>query len=568
MQLIDCFGSNYQTRCNLSFTSTEAQLDIQGEYYFRELKGYELLYDAMRTNPCETIKNIAEYIDGAYVFVFINPPGHVAWVTTDPYSLKRIYYRDASGRALVTDTISDFFNVGNEKVIWDYKGLQEYLRFLDMSSPRSCFSDIHVLGSGKVLKISDNNNNAEIYEKQQPKIFPVDISFADAVTEVNNVLTSVTKKRLDQCGRIGLLLSGGVDSSLLAATLAKLGCRENPEKLIAYTVGFSEPELDESPIAVSVAWHLGLEHKVLKFSVEDEYRAFFELCSLMEIPFADPATISTYLALQTMQRDGVTDVMEGTGADGVIGMVLPKYYKRLLKIDTYVPPFLRHIIHRMLQLTGDPAGYSPYFDFDEVEEKFIRWKGWTRREVERLSGRSCDFSESAFYIDFQKKRYANDTELSRIFMLPPDYRITETTYLMGLKQVFPFHDREFKALILSLPDDYKHRDNEPKGLYRAVLETMVPRPVWDVVKHGFDYPFERLLLYRNAALIERYLSHEALGWHNLFDIDMAVEYRDRFLHGDMSLRFKLWALVVFQGWYENNHNWFLKEGNGRKIAIA
>lgn len=79
----------------------------------------------------------------------------------------------------------------------------------------------------------------------------------------------------------------------------------------------------------------------------------------------------------------------------------------------------------------------------------------------------------------------------------------------------------------------------------------MPQTIWDVPKHGFDYPFEQLLRYRDDFLLDEYLSPEALAQHGFFNPAVVDGYLKRFRAGDLSLRFKIWALVMFQAWYRN-----------------
>ncbi len=552
----DSFGKIFLESIQFSEGAIVDGMNIKGCYFYRSNYNEKKLLESLNLDPAETLHNISEYIDGAFILVFVHSETQTIWAATDPYGLKRLYFKQSPNNTQLSDTLADFFDPNAPEI--DKKGLQEYLRFLDISSPISCYKNIQVLDSASMLKISIENQTTEVYKKKDMEATPSNLTFEQAVNKVQKVFTNALENRLSNCinnrGKIGILLSGGIDSSLLTATIAQLGYSEKPDKLTAYTVGFPDNLGDESSIAVAGASHLKVDHKVLRFTIEEEYQAFFEIYSMMEFPFADPAVISTYLALKSMQQDGVTDVMEGTGADGIIGQVVPNYYKRLLKIDTFIPTALRKLLNSVLKSIGNPGSYCDYFDFEEIEEKFIRWKGWSRKEIEKISGEICDFSDTAFYQDFKKRRYASIVELSRIFMLPPDYRIIETVRLMGFNPVFPYHDQDFKQLILSIPDKHKHRGNETKALYRAILETMVPRNIWDVKKHGFNFPFEKLLLHKDADLVNRYIGDTALQQQTFFDKSMVREYRDKFLDGDSSLKFKIWALVVFQCWYEKHYS--------------
>lgn len=549
MQFQEFIGHKFSAKARFDFFSGLYGLDLRGSFFYRTEIARQHLLDGLADNPLEVLKNISRYIEGAFTLIFIDTGKQEMWAVTDPYGLNKLFYHQKSGNVQLSDDLTDFLNVG--QLNFSQTGLQEYLRFLDISPPETCFERVRILDGGTILKISMKTKNIEIVDCLSFPSPAGAVSFEDAIVKTHDLLIKGLVKRLEITDKIGLFLSGGVDSSLLAGALAEMGYKNNPDKIVAYTVGFDDSRLDESPIAQSVAAHLGIFHKVLKFDIEKEYQAFFEICGLLDVPFADPAVIPTYLSLQTMRADGVTGVMEGTGADGLIGASLPAFYHRVLKIDAVVPKTIRKLISSCLTKIGDPKGYLPYFDFDGPEERFIRWKGWTRPEIEKLCGRPCDFSDTAFYRAFREHRNEGAYELYRKLLINmPDYRITDTCRLMGFDPIFPFFDRDLRVFVEALPMDYKYRQGENKALYKALLAQMVPREIWDVPKHGFDYPFEKLLLYKDADLVTRYMNTEALRQHNFFDLTMVENYRQKFLAGDHSLKFKIWNLVVFQCWYE------------------
>ncbi|MDB4470888.1 asparagine synthase C-terminal domain-containing protein [Deltaproteobacteria bacterium] len=550
MNFQNCFGKKFLAKTQFASDMDFSGVSLCGSFFYRNDDSERLLNNGLDNALLSTLTSVSKYIDGAFTLIFIDSENGDLLAVTDPYGLNKLYYRKQDGQVQLTDDLGDFLS--QEKLDFSSPGLHEYLRFLDISAPSTCFEGISILDGGTILKVSQNGKAVDIIDCNASELSSDDVSYDEAVNETRTHLINALSKRLDISGKIGLFLSGGVDSSLLAGLLAEMGYKNKPEKVIAYTVGFNDSTFDESPIAESVASHLGIAHKVLRFDVEEEYAAFHEICALLDVPFADPAVIPTYLSLKHMRNDGVTGVMEGTGADGLLGASLPAFYHRVLKIDAVLPKTLRMFIAGIFKRFGDPEGYLPYFDFEGAEEKFIRWKGWTRTEIESLCSQNCDFSDTAFYRAFQENRDKGAYELYRKLLINmPDFRITDTCRLMGFEPVFPFFDQGLRGFVDGLPIDYKYRQGENKALFKSLLAQMVPRSIWDVPKHGFDYPFEKLLLHKDADLVSRYLNKEMLERHGFFDVAMVEQYCQRFIDGDLSLKFKIWNLVIFQCWYEN-----------------
>lgn len=489
-------------------------------------------------------------VDGAYDLVVVDREKNIVSVTSDPYGLNRIYYRLTDDRLELADSVAPLA-VGGGRISRD--GLAEYLRFLDISSPVTILDGIKCLDGGEILTYKGDNDSISITQRVKEGAFSFrkPESLKDAVDALEDLLRESLDHRIGGNKRTGLLLSGGIDSGLLAAVYAKTSRFRDTGCLTCYTVGFHDDSLDESAIAEKIAAHLGVGHTTLKFSVEEEVEAFDFLTSNLEIPFADPAVIPTILALKRMKKDGIESVMEGTGADGLIGYKTSKYHARILDYCSKVPGSLRKCAASVLKLAGNPGGYLPYFDFDEPQVKFIRWHGWTRQEIDRLCGGRCDFADTAFYKTFEEYRDSGVNELYRQLMISmPDYRITESVKLFGLSPAFPFFDQKLRCYVEDLPYEYKFSGGKSKVLYRELLGKFVPQSLWDIPKHGFDYPFEKLLSHDGYNLVRTYLDSGLLSDHGLFDKSVVDEYVSRFMTGDFSVRFKVWALVVFQAWYE------------------
>jgi asparagine synthase (glutamine-hydrolysing) len=134
----------------------------------------------------------------------------------------------------------------------------------------------------------------------------------------------------------------------------------------------------------------------------------------------------------------------------------------------------------------------------------------------------------------------------------PDDRVHQAAELTSLRVRFPYGDRRVVDLVRGLPLAYRYTDAEPKRLLRALLGRYVPRHLWDVPKHGFDFPFVDVLHYDSHALVRRYLGPRVLERHGLVDPAMVENYAQAFRAGDRSMGFRIWGLVVLFAWLEHH----------------
>lgn len=533
-------------------------LYLMGDYFLRKNRITQCNYMAVQDLILKCYKDselskLTHYIDGAYTIILYDNEMGSLTALTDPYGLNKLYYLLNGDSLLISDNIKSILHNCN-KIAINLRGLCEFLRFLDISPPQTIYENVFVLEPNKVITFSRLGN--QINKKELN--LEVDIcssdstSLEDYISDLEVALFDSFYDRITNSKKVGLLLSGGIDSSLLAVVLSKILDETSVLSAIAYTVGFKSPKLDESKIACGVAKHLGIEHKMLRFDLYDELKVFREITGKIEIPFADPATISTVLCLKRMKEDNVDTAIEGTGADGLIGYMPSRYHNLVVNFSSRIPFFLRSRIASCLRAMGDTFRLLPLFDFKDPQEKFIRWRGWSKDEIESLCGIQCSFISTAFYRKFEDHKNKGIYELYRqLLMSMPDDRITESLKIYGLRPCFPFWDSRVKSLLQKVPFEYKYFNGQNKYLYKKLLGKYVPEDIWNVPKHGFDYPFEKLLQYRSNELIKNYLSFSSLKNYGFFDPQVVDDYVRRFMNGDLSVRFKIWGLIVFQAWYEN-----------------
>ena len=126
----------------------------------------------------------------------------------------------------------------------------------------------------------------------------------------------------------------------------------------ALTVGFEGADLAESGIAQAVAQHLGVPHRVLRFSMSDYRRAFDDLAATTEFPFCDPAALPTLLAYRAA-RELAEVALDGTGADTLLGIMPARHHRLAIACGTLIPRPLRPLRPLRRRLAAVMAGVPP-----------------------------------------------------------------------------------------------------------------------------------------------------------------------------------------------------------------
>jgi asparagine synthase (glutamine-hydrolysing) len=482
-------------------------------------------------------------LNGVYSLALWDMRKTKLYLVRDFHGAKSMYYHfDKKTGLTFASRLSAIFRRKSVTLCVEPASVQEYLRFLDITAPNTIYKNVFSLEPGYFLEFNGTDYKLE---KMDFRIQDTSgLEFDEALEKFDYLLTRSVRRRFDS-QKTGFFLSGGIDSSMLCT----LGTKINKEQIEAFTVGFGIEGQNEVPVASKVAEFLRIKHHKLYFDINQYRMAFDTIVASIDSPFADPATVPTLLCFNHC-RKYVDVAIDGTGADGLLGSMPPRYIRFALDYSSRLPINTRHKIASFLKNRSMLSGYAPLFDFDEPQELLIRWKGWSKREIDELCRCKCSFEHTTFYKVFWESLKLSPLELySVILSNMPDDRLHEMSFLSNLTVRFPYWDNEFVSFVKSLQVNYKYRHGESKFILRKLLASYVPEPLWNMPKHGFNFPFETLLKMNDYELINIYLNENLLKQHGLFDIRMVSDYVRRYKSGDNLLRFKIWALVVFQAWY-------------------
>ena len=487
-------------------------------------------------------------IDGSYTIILWDRNRETLFIRGDMYGTKYLYYYFSPEKELTFSNNLDILSQFSLKRDISIKALHEYLRFLDISPPYTIYEEVYLLEPENILISNGKEINLKKIPTTSSNKYNGKMCLTDSQTFFKNLLTKSIEQRVKNSKKTGVFLSGGIDSTLICALASKV-----KGDIKAYTVGFDNPLYDESITAQKIVNFLKIEHQILKFSLEDDYKAFSDIVSHFHTPIADPAIIPTFQCFKHVSRE-VDLVLDGTGADSLIGMMPARHIRFILKYSRNIPLKLRILFAHIMKINKNLSSYSALFDFKEPEELLIRWKGWTEEEISMLCNAQCDFSHTRFYKSFKENSQMHPYDLyRRLLSAMQDDRIHQSAIQVGLNVAFPFWDHDVREFTESLPIKYKYSNGTSKVLFRKVIEEIIPPSIWDKPKHGFDYPFEMLLRHNEYKLIKTYLSEESLKEHGFFDISIVKDYLQRFLNGDNTVKFKIWSLVIFQAWYYRHY---------------
>ncbi|MDE2083002.1 MAG: 7-cyano-7-deazaguanine synthase [Burkholderiales bacterium] len=421
------------------------------------------------------------------------------------------------------------------------RSLHEYLRFGDIAAPHTVYEGIAAVEPGQALHGSSRGLARHGWPVASASGQPGPLQAATDSLETR--LRRSLRAALEPARRPAAFLSGGVDSALLCALAAQI----RPD-LTAVTVAFEGQAHDEAPAAARVAAHLGLKHEVLRFDRAALLGAFERVGRQAEQPIADPATAATVLAFEHC-RERYDSVLDGTGADEAVGMMPPRHVRWAVGGASRLPLAVRRVLAAGLRLAPGLAGYAPIVDFEHPADTMIRWRGFTRGEIERLAGEPVSFADTRFYRVFEQyPRGAHFQRYSALVDAMPCERLNQAMRISGLQPHYPFCDAEVDRHLRGLHPALRYAPGAPKRVLRALLARHVPPPLWEGPKHGFDFPWADFLAGDDGLLMRRHLDPGSGALNGILDPALVQHYVRRFRAGERDTGFRVWLLVVLAAW--------------------
>jgi asparagine synthase (glutamine-hydrolysing) len=323
------------------------------------------------------------HVDG--VFALALQAGDELFLYRDPSGLASLYHADARPDGITFSTsLLELVNALGAKPTISRASLHEYLRFGDITSPNTVLAGVCAAEPGQLFHWTASG--LEPVHSPQPGLCCNEAhDFAAAVDTLDAAMQRSVNARIADARAPAAFLSGGVDSSLLCA----LAARSRPD-VTAVTVGFEGAEFDETPVAARIAAHLGLRHEVLRFAHDEVLGAFERLVRHADQPFADPTGPVTLLAFEHC-RERYDVVLDGTGADSAVGAMPPRHLRLAVGWLSRLPMALRLEAAGWLKHIPPLAGYATILDCEHPADTMIRWKGFTRTEIEALYGEARVF---------------------------------------------------------------------------------------------------------------------------------------------------------------------------------
>jgi len=470
----------------------------------------------------------------------------------DRFGIKPLYYRHADGELAFA---SELRALPRGEI--DLDALESFLAFNSIPAPLTIFREIRKLPAGHLLVWEHGSIRLERFARPAPAVDPRADDEAELVEELRARLRDSVRAHLVSDVPVGVLLSGGVDSSLLAA----LAADETAGPVRTFSIGFEERSFDELGDARRVAERYGTRHRELVLR-PDAALLLPALADAFDEPFADSSALPTYLVSQLAASD-VKVALSGEGGDELFG----GYY-------TYAADLLAARFGGVARLARPLVERLPSSDarasFDYRAKRFVRaahlpplerhhgWKEIFSPDLRaELTGRHNGFDP----VDVLRARYVETDgapELARLqdvdlgVYLVDDLLVKTDRASMAhsLEARVPYLDTAVTNLALALPTRHKVHALAKKVLLRKAAEPLLPREIVHGRKRGFSIPAAAWLRGELEPFARETLSADRMRRQGFFRPEVVARLVDDHVSGREDLSRQLWGLLAFTLWHE------------------
>jgi asparagine synthase (glutamine-hydrolysing) len=544
---------------------------FNGEIYnFRELrrdleaKGYKF---ATKTDTEVIVyayeeygADFPKYLNGMFAIALHDTVKQKLFLVRDHLGIKPLYYSYNSRYLVWGSEIKVLLASGLVDRTLDLDALGEYFAWEYVPGKATLFKDIRKLEAGEMLEI----------DLQQPQCEPrpfwdvptpseMMLSPSEWADRVEAQIQKSVEMQLVSDVPLGAFLSGGVDSSLIAACMGRAK---------TFSIGFDDPSYNELGWSQKVANHLNMDHitEVIRPNVGE---LFDHLMYFMDDPIGDFSIFPTYL-VSKLARQHVTVSLSGDGGDELFGGYETYLADEKARQYQRIPAIFRHgliepIIKSLKPRPAKKGLVNKAKRFIEGLEhpadlSHARWRIFAgdaiRQALFTPSAQQQLVSPAAAHILDLFERAGNRQPLNRsMYVDVKSYlsdnilvKVDRMSMAVSLESRVPFLDPDVVELAFQVPDQLKVADGTTKVLLKSVAARRIPSECIYRPKEGFSIPIKNWLCNEFRPLMEDLLSPKEIQNQGIFQPQTIERLKQEHLAGVANHSHILWSMIVFQSW--------------------
>ena len=557
--------------------NTSAIRKLLGEMKYRGHSDTEVLVEAFARWGVEvTISRI----NAMFALAAWDTQENELWLARDRFGEKPLYYGWHGNVLLFGSELKALAAVEGFSPDIDRQALGMLIRKISIPAPSTIYRGVKKLAPGSILRIRDGHDRPEPVRYWDPATVASNTAVnalrgEEVVDELEELLTSVVKSRMESDVPLGAFLSGGVDSSTVVALMQK----SSAQQVKTFTIGFNEAGYDESPHAKAVARHLQTDHTELMLTAGDALAVIPKLARIYDEPFADSSQIPTYL-VSALARQHVTVALSGDGGDELFGGYdRYRVFERLQKYRGIVPGAVLKSSGKALSSlsveTWNKIGSSP---LAAVAPRSVRVRTGERvhKLAKMLRSRgdgdlyqqllSVNSDPALLVIGYKESTNSAGVLLGRSSFedammtdtydyLPDDIlvKVDRASMAVSLEVRVPLLDPDVFSFAWGLHPNDRVINGIGKWPLRQLLNRYVPAEIVERPKMGFGVPINKWLRNELRDWASDLLDGQLLRQQGYFHPEPILRMWHEHVSGTADRSTELWPILMFQSWLQEWH---------------
>ena len=546
------------------YNYNELRQIITGEQ-FKSTSDTEVLLHLLSKKGIDAL----QHANGMFAFAYWNESKQTLLLARDRAGKKPLYYTISNGAFVFSSELKAILTVPGFQKSLNEEQFYHFLTFNQVSAPDTLFQNVHKLSPGEWLQIDRHGKitTGEYWE----------IGYQDLRNRSEKELEELLLEGLEKAVGlrmiadvpVGAFLSGGVDSSAVVAMMSKR--TTHPVK--TFTIGFEgQPDFNELVYARTISKQFGTDHYEKIVQPQDLIRLIDNIADIFDDPIGDATAIPIYFISQLAREQGTIVVLSGDGSDELFAgynswkkynQLYPAYnlYKRL-------PGFIKRtmtlfggedespradMLHRAAAnqefFWGGAKAFKESYKRKLLNPEWINHLGEINSYsvIEKLDRRFDQYKEKHPYLNhLDRMCYLGFRQ-----QIPTRYlhRMDKLGMANSIEIRSPFLDYEFINLALSIPPEWKIRNNTPKYILKKSLEGILDHDTLYRKKMGFCVPLKEWAGTLMSEYVESHLT-EFTQQHNYFNRKELSQHLSQINTGKSDLSNDLWTIYFLMAWFK------------------
>ncbi|BAV92383.1 asparagine synthase (glutamine-hydrolyzing) [Candidatus Desulfovibrio trichonymphae] len=512
-----------------------------------------------------------ERFDGMFAFALWDEKRRRLFCARDRFGKKPFFYTTQNGIFCFASEVTALSRLADLTFTVDYGAVMRYLAYEYVPTPQTIYREATSLPPAHLLLLENGSMRVDRYWDMPAPDENDTRGEQELCEELRRLLSAAVRRRMISDVPLGVFLSGGIDSTIVAGLMAA----HSPTPVKTFSIGFAEASYDESRYARAAAAAYGTEHHERVLEASECADLLPDIVRRMDVPMADASVAPTWL-LSELTREKVTVALGGDGADELWAGYEHYIAFKAAEWHNALPAFVRHgIIAPIARMLPISAGYvNPRLAVAaflngantqpalRVQSLLTAFTPEMQREVlapdcvvQDLLRPTALFAPTSGHYEHWRPEDAA-TPLARAFhvyarqFLLDDIlvKVDRCSMLHSLEVRAPFLDKDAAQFAARLPVRCRLRGFKRKYLLKKAFAGLLPPDILRRNKRGFQIPVAAWLRGRMRPLMEDMLDERGLRAQGIFNPRAVHALVDEHVSGRADLRKPLWTLLVLQLW--------------------